>query len=413
METPLIITLNLLLMLLHAHAVSTTTPHYFVPLDTSQTTTLRVFCFSDPSHEVSFLPDSKCSSSCGYYDNQNSCCKVFQQGETIKCFLSSKKDYYLKVKSLMFDTPCITPQENIQIISDEENSVLTCLEDTKHTQISHSSDSGFYLKYAYLYEGKARKFGTFSTLKSVHLPANQETIQCNQTNYKWVGDNNSYKLARLRLCNGVLIIIIILLLVLLVLVTAFLVKRCKRGDTQRRVHVVGQLENMPPLNNLLSTSFNFLDSIKEVDTDSASGSTLERTLARSPSNINASVTDEGSLKSSNTLLPQCVDLTCPHNAANSPGISDDPAINIAPANNTAYNPFNPASNHQKRLTSTPNLGSSSRGIYPALESPKASFSKQFNEAPVSATSSQEYLLEDYCYQERSEGDFTRGNLFLF
>ena len=180
--------LSLLILIPGLLAYPAQLPDYLVPLDTSQTTTLRVFCFSDPSHEVSFLPDSKCSSSCGYYDNQNSCCKVFQQGETIKCFLSSKKDDYSKLKSLMFDTAYITPQENIQIISDEENSVLTCLEDTKHKQISHLSDSGFYLKYAYLYEGIAREFGTFSTLKSVHLPANQETRTCNQTNYKWEGD---------------------------------------------------------------------------------------------------------------------------------------------------------------------------------------------------------------------------------
>ena len=203
-------------------------PNYLVPLDTSQTTTLRVFCISDPSHEVSFLPDSKCSSSCGYYDNQNSCCKVFQQGETIKCFLSSKKDYDSKLKSLMFDTAYITPQENIQIISDEEKSVLTCLEDTKHKQISHLSDSGFYLKYAYLYEGIAREFGTFSTLKSVHLPANQETRTCNQTNYKWEGDYIGEKTI---IKIGLMVIGIVV--IVLVIVMSIIVEKARRQALAR------------------------------------------------------------------------------------------------------------------------------------------------------------------------------------
>ena len=73
-----------------------------VPIIPYESDSIRVFCFTDESSDVSFSPDKKCESSCGYYDGQNTCCKVWVVTEdtVVRCYQSGQRPITLDFEKI-------------------------------------------------------------------------------------------------------------------------------------------------------------------------------------------------------------------------------------------------------------------------------------------------------------------------
>ena len=152
-----------------------------VPL--TQTNSIRVFCFTDKAndYDVSFSPDKECAHSCGYYDSQNTCCTVWVVTEdtVVRCYQSGQ------TKRTLEFTATIIPTLGKQY-RNKTQSELICVKDGKD-QYSHSSETGFYMKYAYLYDGIAKQFDPFFNLELIKLPADESEVECNKTSYAFHG----------------------------------------------------------------------------------------------------------------------------------------------------------------------------------------------------------------------------------
>ena len=146
-----------------------------VPL--TQTNSIRVFCLTDRPNVVSFTPDKKCKSSCGYYDTQNTCCKdwVFTEDTVIRCYQTGQTKRALEFTATLLPTLGKQYQNKTQ-------SELLCVKKGRN-QYSHSSQEDFYMKYAYLYDGTAKQFDPFFNLEVLKLPADESEVESNKTRY--------------------------------------------------------------------------------------------------------------------------------------------------------------------------------------------------------------------------------------
>ena len=167
-----------------------------VPISPLETNSIRVFCFTDNPNDVSFSPEKKCESSCGYYDNQQSCCKelVFTEDTVVRCYQNGQ------TKHIEF-TATIMPVRSKQIRT-KTQSELICAK-VAQDQINHATQS-FYMKYAYLYDGKPKIFNKFFNLELIKLPADESEVECNRTKYAF------YAVEYNAPCNMILQIISIL-----------------------------------------------------------------------------------------------------------------------------------------------------------------------------------------------------------
>jgi len=176
-------TVILLALLLLSHA-------QIVPIYPSKTKTIRIFCYSHQTYLVSFQPDTKCALDCGYVQGLESCCIDIDinHSQDVYCYRSSNKTNFASVKSIQFSARIITTNEEVHRVTNQSQSVLTCLSDTNNTTLSSTSISTtdqFYFKFAYLYSGFTDRFGTFYNTVRTPLPANEETVMCNGTRYKF------------------------------------------------------------------------------------------------------------------------------------------------------------------------------------------------------------------------------------
>ena len=150
-----------------------------VPIIPYESDSIRVFCITDESSDVSFPPDKKCESSCGYYDGQNTCCKVWVVTEdtVVRCYQSGQRPITLDF------TVVILPIRAKQTITNKTQSELICLNEVGKDRLSHSSQSTLYMKYALLYGGKARQYDSFFDLGLIKLPADESEVRCNNTRF--------------------------------------------------------------------------------------------------------------------------------------------------------------------------------------------------------------------------------------
>lgn len=161
-----------------------------VPIYPSQTNTIRIFCYSHQNYLVSFNPNTKCALDCGYVQGLESCCidLAISHSQEIYCYRSSNKTNFVSTKSIQFSATIIETDDEVHQVTNQSQSVLSCLSDTKnttHSSNSVSADDQFYFKFAYLFDGFTDKFGTFHDTVRTLLPANEETVDCNGTNYKF------------------------------------------------------------------------------------------------------------------------------------------------------------------------------------------------------------------------------------
>ena len=56
---------------------------------------------------------------------------------------------------------------------------LTCINKVGQ----HSTATSFYMKHAYLYDGRAERFNEFFNLRIIKLPADESEVECNMTKY--------------------------------------------------------------------------------------------------------------------------------------------------------------------------------------------------------------------------------------
>ena len=166
-----------------------------IPIIPSESDSIRVFCFADSPNKVSFSRDRQCESTCGYYDGQSSCCKVllFSKDSVVRCYHSGNK-------TLEF-TASIMPIRSKQYRT-KTQSELICAK-VAQDQINHATQS-FYMKYAYLYDGKPKIFNKFFNLELIKLPADESEVECNRTKYAF------YAVEYNAPCNMILQIISIL-----------------------------------------------------------------------------------------------------------------------------------------------------------------------------------------------------------
>ena len=136
----------------------------------TQTNSTRVFCFTDKPDKVSFSSDTKCASTCGYYDGQNTCCKdwVFSEDTIVRCYRSDNK-------TIEFSAIILSSQRRRQ----SKQTELTCINKVGN----RSTSTSFYMKHAYLYDGHAERFSEFFNLRIIKLPADESEVECNMTKY--------------------------------------------------------------------------------------------------------------------------------------------------------------------------------------------------------------------------------------
>ena len=133
---------------------------------------------------------TKCALDCGYVEGLESCCIDIRisDSQEIFCYRSSNKTNFVSTKSIQLSATIIIPDDEVHRVTNQSESVLSCLSDTKNTTHSYNSVSAgdqFYFKFAYLFQGFTDKFGTFYETTRTRLPANEETVDCNGTNYKF------------------------------------------------------------------------------------------------------------------------------------------------------------------------------------------------------------------------------------
>ena len=164
-----------MLLLLTAQILLGIVETVVIPIIPSESNSIRVFCFADRPNDVSFSRDRKCESTCGYYDDQSSCCKVllFSKDTVVRCYHSDNK-------TLEF-TASIMPIRSKQIRT-KTQSELIC---AKVAQDQLHATQSFYMKYAYLYGGKAKIFNKFFNLELIKLPADESEVECNRTKYRY------------------------------------------------------------------------------------------------------------------------------------------------------------------------------------------------------------------------------------
>ena len=149
-----------------------------VPISPVQTNSIRVFCFTDDTNDVSFDPDKKCKTSCGYYENQNSCCKVwvFTEDTVVRCYQSGQRRITLEFTAVILPT-------RIKQTRNKTASELLCINEMKDRQVHSSAQSSLYMQYAYLYDGTAKQYDPFFSLEAIKLPADESEVECNKTKY--------------------------------------------------------------------------------------------------------------------------------------------------------------------------------------------------------------------------------------
>ena len=148
-----------------------------VPIFPSQTNSTRVFCFTDKPNDVSFSPDEKCAGNCGYYDGQNTCCKIFVFAEdtVVRCYQTDNK-------TVEFNA-VIIPAQDEQTITDKNQSELTCLRQHDLVDLHSTEDTRLYMKHAYLNNGYAKQYDSFFNPELIKLPADETGVECNKTKY--------------------------------------------------------------------------------------------------------------------------------------------------------------------------------------------------------------------------------------
>ena len=146
-----------------------------VPISPVETNAIRVFCFTDKPNHVSFSPEKKCETSCGHYDNQQTCCKkiVFTEDTVVRCYQTDQ------TKQIEF-TATIMPIRSKQT-RNKTQSELICAKVAKDQ--FPASQTSLYMKYAYLYNGTAKQYDPFFSLESIKLPADESEVECNKTKY--------------------------------------------------------------------------------------------------------------------------------------------------------------------------------------------------------------------------------------
>ena len=150
-----------------------------VPIIPSESNSIRVFCLTDKPNDVSFSPDKKCESSCGYYEGQNTCCKVwvFTEDTVVRCYQNGQTRRTLEFSAT------IIPSLSKQTVTNKTQSELICLNAVGKNQFNHITQRSLYMKFAYLYDGTPKHFDQFFNLKSIKLPADESEVECNNTKY--------------------------------------------------------------------------------------------------------------------------------------------------------------------------------------------------------------------------------------
>ena len=181
-----------------------------VPIIPSESNSIRVFCFGKSPNEVSFSRERKCESTCGYYDDQNSCCKVlaFSKDTVVRCYHSGNK-------TLEF-TASIMPIRSKQYRT-KTQSELIC---AKVAQDQLHATQSFYMKYAYLYDGKAKRFDKFFNLQLIKLPADESEVECNRTKY-------AFHVVDCRPIDWLLLTIVSIILIFLIFIHRGAINRTK------------------------------------------------------------------------------------------------------------------------------------------------------------------------------------------
>ena len=138
----------------------------------TKTNSTRVFCFTDSSNKVSFSSDKKCASTCGYYDGQSTCCKdwVFSKDTVVRCYRTDNK---------IIEFSAIMMSRQSKQTRNQSQSELTCINKVG----IHSSTTSFYMKHAYLYNGRPERFNQFFNTRLIKLPADESEVECNMSKY--------------------------------------------------------------------------------------------------------------------------------------------------------------------------------------------------------------------------------------
>ena len=175
----------MLVLVILIHSCASYTSSSYPGLIRTNSSSIRVYCFSSGTTPVSFEQNSSCTNTCGYFSGIESCCKMFSLVKNSFDLIPASYQCWRGNEVIQINIQHISELNEMKnvTIEDEDKTDLLCVDDDIE-KYTYSNDSKFYSKWVSVDVGGG-KYEKFNKLVPLYLRANGDVLLCNGTYYRY------------------------------------------------------------------------------------------------------------------------------------------------------------------------------------------------------------------------------------